>query len=113
MTVKGNDPLAEMIGRCLSGIEGAPSKEAISMVSRVCSQFVEHHQKQVYLQKLLRAESNEANKHIQRDLIGERDELREKLDRIESIATVGKEHSLLFGKTYAAIGFDKILKECE
>ena len=43
----------------------------------------------------------------------ERDELRAKLDRIESIATVGKEHSLLFGKPFAAIGFEKILKECE
>ena len=47
------------------------------------------------------------------DKLNERDDLRLKLSRIESIATVGREHSLLFGKTYAAIGFDKIIKECE
>ena len=48
-----------------------------------------------------------------KELLRERDELAAKLGRIKSIATSGKDYSLLFGEAISSIRFYKITKECE
>lgn len=46
MEVKGNHPLAEVIAKCLLGIESVPAKEQRRMVNRACKEAVKWYKDQ-------------------------------------------------------------------
>ena len=43
-TVKGNHPLAEIIAKCMHGIEQVPKEYQRRMVNRACKKAVEWHE---------------------------------------------------------------------
>ena len=47
LNVKGNHPLAEIIAKCLFGIEQVPKKYMGRMVNRACKKAVEYHKKEI------------------------------------------------------------------
>jgi hypothetical protein len=51
MNVPGNHPLAEIIAKCLFGIETVPPKYMARMINRACSKAVKWHEKEIKMAK--------------------------------------------------------------
>lgn len=46
MKIKGNHPLAEVIAKCMHGIEQVPKEYQRRMINRACKKAIEWHEKQ-------------------------------------------------------------------